>query len=230
MTTRTMKTAASEVPDAPDALEILTSSNLDSDPLLYENGVSRAFVARCQKSLSILMAWAQMDIYDKGRTDGFFAVVTVGSDGAVLLDSQAATLQALGWSGCSILGMDQTKPLLPDQMDSDESNQVMIDLASQMDVDANAFVIRVTNDVNSVFEGLTPEGAQYLKNLKPEARLGLPGVEKIWTVEFLSPGNRWYCKSSHPVHGSFIYPSDFITAMVDQVKPSATQHNEPASL
>lgn len=227
MTTKTVKTAAPEVSSTSSAPDALTSLNLDNDPLLYENGVSKAFVARCQNSLSILMAWAQMDMQDKGRTDGFFAVVTVGADGAVLMDSQAATLQALAWSGCSMSGMDPAKPLLPDQLESNESNQVMIDLASRMGVDDNAFVIRVSNDVDSVFQGLTPEGAEYLKALKPEIRLGLRGVEKIWTVEFLSPGNRWYCKSSHPVHGSFIYPSDFITAVVGQVKSSAASAMQP---
>lgn len=195
----------------------------------YANGVPRNFVARCQKSLAILMTWAQMDMLKlsgtpkaghDGRTPSFFAIGRCADDGAVVMDTTTATLDSLGWSGCSIKDIPGSFILLPDLLSPDESNQVMTDLASKMEASEPAFVARVSNDVWMPSEGLTPEGIEYIKRLQRSEQLKLSGSVQLWTAEFLSPGNVWYAKSSHTVYAGRIAPSDFLTAAVSAVVPS----------
>lgn len=193
----------------------------------FANGVPKQFVAGCQHALAILMTWAQMDFLKSGLTESFFAVARRAADGTVVMDSRVATLEALGWAHCSLAGLDRAAILIPDGLCPDESNQVMIDLASRMEVQDPAFVIRVSNDVWMPAEGLTQEGLNYLRAMSRAEQLKLSGSVQLWTAEFLSPGNVWYAKSSHTVYGGRIAPADFVTAAVSAVVPTPVPRPGP---
>lgn len=168
----------------------------------------QAFVQGCQQVLGMLYVSAQQDLQLTGTTPAMFIVARWSQD-VVVLDSQ--TLSRSAASG--VRGDDAV--LTPQGLDLQRANEVFVDLAGCL-CDGE-LAVRITHDVWLPLEGLTSDGESYVRRMTRQEQLRVPGATPLWVVEFLSPGPRWYARSTHQVLQGQIAPAPLFTAAVAAV-------------
>lgn len=164
------------------------------------------FVATCQRVLSMLYASAQLDMMRGVSTPAIFALAVVSPE-LVTIDAHA--LNRSSYTGNS----EDVAALTPDGLPPAVANDIFLEMAGCLAEDEMA--VRITHDVWLPLANITPEGVAFFKSLRREQQLGLPGAIPLWVCEFLSPGGRFYGRSSHHVGGGGqIEPADLYTAVV----------------
>lgn len=209
---------------------LVGSSNADDSAAGASAMASVDFVEACHRLVGMLMTFAQQDMMAHGHTPGMFALARFRGR---FIDIDAQPMLRAVVTGKA----EDTAVLTPEGLGLDEANQIFMDLAGSCGIaqvvdgaqaPSAAISIRVTNDVWMPTEGVTPEGVQFLRQMPREHQLLVSGALPLWVAEFLSPGARWYGRSSHPVQGRSIQPTVLITAAVGDILNMAPRHGSAA--